>query len=197
VKRTFDVIVALSSLLLLAPVFLAIAIWVRLDSHGPVFFRQERVGRNGRSFRICKFRTMHVQSERAGPQITIGQDVRITQAGKTLRAYKVDELPQLWNVLCGNMSLVGPRPEVPDYVAIYPPEIRDRVLSVRPGITDPASIEFFDEAALLANADDPERHYRQVVLPRKLSVYCSYVDNHGFVSDLHILINTIFRIARH
>ncbi len=146
-KRLFDILCAGVGLLLLSPLLLVVAAWVKLDSPGPVMFRQERVGRFGRSFRIHKFRTMRVDAPTLGPQITIGDDARITRSGRWLRASKVDELPQLWDVLRGAMSLVGPRPEVPRYVAMYPAELRALVLSVRPGITDPASLSFRNEAS--------------------------------------------------
>ena len=139
-KRLFDIAFAGLALLLLCPVLLAVALWVRLDSPGPVFFRQQRVGQGGRPFSIYKFRTMHTGAEAVGPQITVGQDARITRAGTWLRRSKLDELPQFLNVLRGDMSVVGPRPEVPRYVAHYPADLRDKVLSVRPGITDIASI---------------------------------------------------------
>ena len=159
-KRAFDVVVAALGLLLLAPLLLAIGLWIKLDSRGPVFFRQTRIGRFGVPFRIHKFRTMVAEAPALGPPITAGRhDPRITRAGRVLRAAKLDELPQLLDVLAGTMSLVGPRPEVPRYVALYPQALRERVLSVRPGITDPASIAYRDEAALLAAAapDEAER----------------------------------------
>ena len=141
-----------------------------------MFYRQQRVGRHGVPFRIHKFRTMAHDARDAGPQITVGADARITRVGAVLRRHKLDELPQLIDVLQGTMSLVGPRPEVPRYVALYPPELRARVLSVRPGITDLASIAFRDESELLARAADPEREYLQVVMPRKLALAASYAD---------------------
>src|SRR4051794_25699702 len=167
-KRLFDIVLAGFALVLLSPLLLLIALWVKLDSSGPVFFRQERVGRHGVPFRIHKFRTMTHSMVPSGPQITVGADARITQAGQFLRRSKLDELPQLIDVLLGRMSFVGPRPEVPRYVAIYPPQLRDKVLSVRPGITDIASLQFRNESELLAKASDPEREYREVVLPAKL-----------------------------
>jgi len=138
-KRLFDIVCAGLGLLLLSPLLLAVAVWIKLDSRGPVMFRQERVGRFGAPFRIHKFRTMRVDAPRLGPQITIGDDARITRSGRWLRATKVDELPQLWDVLRGAMSLVGPRPEVPRYVALYPAELRELVLSVRPDTTPPSA----------------------------------------------------------
>lgn len=190
-KRVFDVVVAGLGLLLLSPLLVAIAAWIKLDTRGPVFFRQQRVGRGGALFRIHKFRTMRTDAPTLGPQITIGDDNRITPAGRFLRRAKLDELPQLIDVLVGTMSLVGPRPEVPRYVALYPPELRDKVLSVRPGITDRASIEFRDESALLAAAADPEREYTEVVLPVKLRYAADYVDQATLGHDLRLIALTI------
>ena len=190
-KRMFDVAAALTGLVLLAPLFVVVAVWIRLDSPGPVFFRQERVGRGGVPFRIHKFRTMRVAAESPGPALTIGADPRITRAGAFLRRTKIDELPQLIDVLRGDMSIVGPRPEVPDFVAAYPPELRAKVLRVRPGITDPASLQFRDESTLLARAADPEREYRDVVLPAKLRLAADYVDQASLAGDLRLIASTL------
>ena len=190
-KRVFDVAAALTGLVLLAPVFVVVAVWIRLDSPGPVFFRQERVGRGGVPFRIHKFRTMRTAAESSGPALTIGADPRITQAGEFLRRTKLDELPQLIDVLRGDMSIVGPRPELPQFVAGYPPELRAKVLSVRPGITDPASLQFRDESTLLARAVDPEREYREVVLPAKLRLAADYVDQATLAGDLRLIASTL------
>jgi lipopolysaccharide/colanic/teichoic acid biosynthesis glycosyltransferase len=194
-KRLFDVIAALGGLALLSPLLLAIAIWIKLDSRGPVYFRQERVGRAGKPFRIHKFRTMVPDAERRGGPLTVGADPRITSSGAFLRKFKLDELPQLIDVVSGHMSLVGPRPEVPKYVALYPPQVRDVVLSVRPGITDPASIEFRDENALLGTAKDPEQTYVAEILPVKLAHYQRYVETRTFWGDMVIILRTIFAIA--
>jgi lipopolysaccharide/colanic/teichoic acid biosynthesis glycosyltransferase len=191
VKRTFDLLLASLGLALLSPLLLLIALAIKLDSPGPVFYRQQRVGRHGQMFRIHKFRTMLHNERDAGPQITVGSDARITCVGAALRRHKLDELPQLIDVLQGTMSLVGPRPEVPRYVALYPPELRARVLSVRPGITDLASIAFRDESELLARAADPEREYVQVVMPRKLALAASYADAPSLAEDLRILWRTL------
>jgi lipopolysaccharide/colanic/teichoic acid biosynthesis glycosyltransferase len=164
---------------------------VRLDSRGPALFRQVRVGRRGRNFEILKFRSMRSAPSRSGPLISKMGDPRITKVGAFLRRKKLDELPQLFNVLIGDMSLVGPRPEVPKYVALYPAELRNLILSVRPGMTDKASIEFRNEAALLAEATDAERIYIDVILPRKLQIYASYVKNRSFVTDLSIIVSTL------
>jgi lipopolysaccharide/colanic/teichoic acid biosynthesis glycosyltransferase len=190
-KRLFDLLAASFALVVLAPLLLAIAAWIKLDSRGPVFFRQERVGRYGVPFRIRKFRTMAHAPAGSGRQITVGADARITRAGAVLRRAKLDELPQLVDVLLGRMSIVGPRPEVPRYVAIYPPELRDKVLSVRPGITDFASIQFRDESALLACAEDPEREYTEVVMPAKLKLAAQYVDQATLATDLRLIGRTI------
>jgi lipopolysaccharide/colanic/teichoic acid biosynthesis glycosyltransferase len=196
-KRVFDIVCAGLGLMLLAPVLAAIAAWIKLDSPGPVFFRQERVGRYGVPFRIHKFRTMTYAPVASGPQITVGADARITRAGAWLRRLKLDELPQLIDVLLGRMSVVGPRPEVPRYVAIYPPELREKVLSVRPGITDFASLQFRDESSLLARADDPEREYVEVVMPAKLKLAAQYVDQATLATDLRLIGLTLKAIWGH
>lgn len=190
-KRLFDLTLAAVSLLLLAPLLLALAAWVRLDSPGPALFRQERVGRDGRLFRIRKFRSMVHNPDDTGPGITVGLDARITRAGRWLRRSKLDELPQLIDVLQGHMSFVGPRPELPRYVALYPAALRDKVLSVRPGITDLASIEYRGESELLARAADPEREYREVVLPAKLRLAATYVDQASLAFDLKLIWRTV------
>ena len=188
-KRLFDVAASAAGLLLLAPLLLAIAVWIRLDSPGPVFFRQERVGLRGQPFRIFKFRSM--RPDNAGPQITVGADDRITRSGRFIRAYKLDELPQLLNVLLGDMSIVGPRPEVPRYVALYPATVRDEVLSVRPGMTDWASVQYRSESALLAQSPDPERTYVETVLPAKLALCQQYVRERSLLLDLKIIAMTL------
>ena len=194
-KRSFDVLVAAIGLVLLAPLFAFIAAWIKFTSPGPVLFRQERVGRYGRTFQLHKFRTMRADAE-PGPQITVAGDPRITRAGAFLRKYKLDELPQLYDVLKGDMSLVGPRPEVPRYVALYPPAAREVVLSVRPGITDHAAIQFADESELLAKSADPHATYVRELIPRKLQLYESYIRTQSFVGDLKIIVRTVQRIMR-
>lgn len=190
-KRVFDLFFSVIGLLFLVPVFLLIAIWITLDSPGPVFFRQVRVGRFGEPFRIFKFRTMRAEVEAKGKQITVRDDVRITRAGRFLRRYKLDELPQLLNVVKGEMSLVGPRPEVQRYVTLYPEGLREKVLSVPPGMTDYASIEYMDESALLADADDPETVYVERVMPAKLRNYERYVGERSIGMDLKIIFATV------
>ena len=193
-KRLFDIACSATALLLLCPVLLAVALWVRMDSPGPVIFRQQRVGRGGRLFGIFKFRTMRVGAEAAGLPLTVGDDTRITQAGAWLRRSKVDELPQLVNVLWGDMSLVGPRPEVPRYVALYPADLRETVLSVRPGITDLASLAYRNESALLAHSADPERTYAEEILPAKLRYASQYVHTRTLWLDLKILVQTAWTL---
>jgi lipopolysaccharide/colanic/teichoic acid biosynthesis glycosyltransferase len=193
-KRLFDVVAAATGLVLLAPLLLALALWIRLDSAGPALFRQVRVGRHGVPFEILKFRTMCQQAQ-AGRLLTVGRDARITRAGRFLRRSKLDELPQLINVLFGSMSLVGPRPEVPRYVDRYPPEVRRTVLSVAPGITDWAAILYKDENDILGRAADPERAYVETILPVKLAYYQRYVRERSFWLDLRIILRTLAVLA--
>ncbi|OYT98233.1 MAG: sugar transferase [Burkholderiales bacterium PBB1] len=193
-KRLFDLCASGLGLWLLSPLLLLMALAIKLDSPGPVFFRQVRVGRHGVAFRIHKFRTMTNQdtdAEAGTPQLTVGVDPRITRVGALLRRTKLDELAQLIDVFVGDMSLVGPRPEVPRYVALYPPSLRDKVLSVRPGITDPASLAFRDESAQLARAVDPERAYVEAVMPAKLQLSARYVDEASFMGDLQLIAATL------
>lgn len=189
-KRAFDIFFSAGALLVLGPLLLAVALWVKTDSPGQVFFRQRRVGRDGHEFQIYKFRTMTTGAEARGLQITVGSDSRITRSGEFLRKYKIDELPQFLNVLFGDMSVVGPRPEVPRYVALYPERLRSLVLSVRPGITDLASIEYRDENDLLGASDDPEKTYVEVVMPAKLALCEKYVQTCSLWGDLIIIVRT-------
>jgi lipopolysaccharide/colanic/teichoic acid biosynthesis glycosyltransferase len=190
-KRMFDMLGASLALLLLSPLMLAIAAAIKLDSRGPVFFRQQRVGRHGVPFRIHKFRTMVADAPQRGPALTVGDDARITRVGHWLRRTRLDELPQLIDVLAGHMSLVGPRPEVPQYVAHYPAALRERALSVRPGITDPSSLLYLDESEQLARAADPEREYVEVILPRKLQCAADYAARSSLRSDVGVLWRTL------
>lgn len=192
-KRIFDVLAAGLGLLVLSPLLALAALWVRLDSPGPVLFRQVRIGRHGEPFVIHKFRTMRVEP---GAAITVGEDPRITRSGRWLRSTKLDELPQLWDVLRGAMSLVGPRPELPAYVALYPAGLREQVLAVRPGITDPASLAFSHEAELLAAAADPEREYREVIMPAKLRLSADYAARASLHTDLGLILQTLRRVLR-
>ena len=188
-KRLFDIAASCIGLLLLAPVLLGIAVWIKRDSPGPVFFRQQRIGRHGEPFRIYKFRSM--RQDNAGLQITVGADDRITRSGHFIRAYKLDELPQLINVLLGDMSIVGPRPEVPRYVALYPADVRAEVLSVRPGMTDLASVQYRSESTLLAQSSNPEQTYVDTILPAKLALCRQYVRERSFWLDLRIIGMTL------
>ncbi len=193
-KRAFDLLGAVLALLLLSPVMLTVALWIKLDSPGAVFFRQERVGRFGVPFRIHKFRTMREGA--GGLPLTVGDDARITRAGHFLRRTRLDELPQFIDVLQGTMSLVGPRPEVPRYVALYPAALRDRALAVRPGLTDPASLAYIDEARLLAAAADPEREYVERILPVKLQAAVDYAERASLLNDLAVLARTARALLR-
>lgn len=194
-KRAFDLIGASVALLLLALPMAMIALWIRLDSPGPALYRQERVGRGGRIFRIRKFRTMVADADRRGPLLTVGADPRITRAGAWLRRTRLDELPQLLDVLAGHMSLVGPRPEVPRYVAHYPAALRARALALKPGITSPAALAYLDESARLARAADPEREYIEVILPHKLQLAADYAERATLWSDLRVLLCTLRQMA--
>lgn len=192
-KRLFDIVSSGIGLLCLAPVFVVMAIWIKLDSRGPVFYRQTRVGRYGRDFRIFKFRSMRVGSDK-GRQITVGErDPRITRSGYFIRRYKIDELPQLINVFLGDMSVVGPRPEVRKYVDLYSEEQR-KVFQVRPGITDLASIKYSNENELLSQVDDPDTYYIDVIMPDKLAINLEYIRHQSFMGDIKIIFNTLFKI---
>lgn len=192
-KRTFDILFSSIGLLMLVPVFLVMAVWIKADSEGPVFYRQVRVGMHGKLFRIFKFRSMRLGSDKAS-QITIGErDSRITRSGIIIRKYKLDELPQLINVFTGDMSFVGPRPEVPKYVDLYT-EAQRHVLDVRPGITDMASIKYINENELLGKANNPEDYYIHTIMPDKLSINLEYVKNNSFMDDVTIIFKTLSKI---
>ncbi len=194
-KRLFDIVASAIGLLVLWPVFLVIAVLIKLEDGGPVFYRQERIGYKGKPFKIWKFRTMVVNADKLGKPLTVGRDPRITRVGYWLRKFKLDELPQLLNVLLGEMSLVGPRPEVPQYVALYAPEQR-KVLDLVPGITDPASIKFANEAELLAEASDPEKFYIEHVMPTKIRLNMEYASHATLWSDILVILKTLVRIVR-
>jgi lipopolysaccharide/colanic/teichoic acid biosynthesis glycosyltransferase len=194
-KRLFDLLVSFCGLALLSPVLLYVALAIRREDGGPVFYRGERTGRGGRSFRIFKFRTMVVDAEKLGAASTADDDPRITRAGRRLRKYKLDELPQLINVLTGDMSLVGPRPEVKRYTDLYAGEEK-AILSVRPGITDWASIWNSDEGALLAGQADPDRYYEEHIRPEKIRLQLRYVRERSFRTDVRILLETLRVILR-
>ena len=194
-KRLFDILASGVGLLFLSPLFLFVAIWIKLDSTGPVFYRQIRVGRYNRDFKLLKFRSMYIGSDKKG-LITIGDhDFRVTPSGYYIRKYKLDELPQLINVFIGDMSLVGPRPEVRKYVDLYTSE-QMHVLDVRPGITDEASIYYRNENELLGRSSDPERYYRDVVMQDKLRINLEYVKRHSFWNDLKLIFKTIIVVLR-
>jgi lipopolysaccharide/colanic/teichoic acid biosynthesis glycosyltransferase len=192
-KRALDLTVATLGLVATAPGLGLIALLVRSSGPGPVIFRQERVGRYGRPFRIHKFRTLRIDA--SGPLVSASGDCRVTRIGAALRSTKLDELPQLWDVLRGEMSLVGPRPEVPTYAALWTAEQRETILAVRPGITDPVSILFVNEAEELALTADPDRHYRTELLPRKAQLYAEYVQTRSLTGDLVILLRTMQTLA--
>ena len=193
-KRIFDIILSLFGLIILLPFMLIIAIFIKLDSKGTVFFKQVRVTKNGREFKIFKYRTMRAGSDKYS-QITVGKDDRITKIGSFLRKYKLDEIPQLINVLIGDMSLVGPRPEVPKYVALYTEEQRE-ILKVRAGITDYASIEFSNENDILANEADPEKAYIEKIMPRKIELNKKYLSEISVMTDIKIILLTIKKILK-
>ena len=193
-KRIFDIILSLFGLIILLPFMLIIAIFIKLDSKGPVFFKQIRVTKGGREFKIFKYRTMKVGSDKYS-QITVGKDNRITGIGSFLRKYKLDEIPQLINVLIGDMSLVGPRPEVPKYVVLYTDEQKE-ILKVRAGITDYASIEFSDENDLLASEKDPEKAYIEKIMPKKIELNKKYLSEISVLTDIKIILLTIKKILK-
>lgn len=194
-KRFFDLIVSVIGILLICPILLIIAVWIKLDSRGPIFYLQERVGFHNKDFRIIKFRSMQIGSDK-GSLVTIGgRDPRITRSGYYIRKYKLDELPQLFNVFVGNMSIVGPRPEVRHYVNYWTEE-QLHVLDVRPGITDPASIKFRNENDLMEQAEDPEYYYINVVMQEKLKLYLEYVNHHSFWGDIKIIFHTFAAIIK-
>jgi len=194
-KRLFDIAASAIGLLVLWPVFLVIAVLIKLEDGGPVFYRQERIGYKGSPFKIWKFRTMVVNADKLGKPLTVGRDPRITRVGYWLRKFKLDELPQLLNVLLGEMSLVGPRPEVPQYMALYTPEQR-KVLDLVPGITDPASIKFANEAELLAEASNPEKFYIEHIMPTKIRLNMEYASHATLWSDILVILKTLVRIVR-
>ena len=192
-KRLFDIVASGLGLIILCPLFLILAIWIKLDSPGPVFYRQVRVGRYNKDFRIFKFRSMRIGADR-GSLVTIGaRDARVTNSGYYIRKFKLDEFPQLINVFIGDMSLVGPRPEVRHYVDYWTPE-QMRVLDVRPGMTDPASIKFRNENELMEKAEDPESYYINELMQEKLNLYLEYVDNRSFLGDIGLIFKTVWLV---
>ena len=195
-KRIFDLTFSLLGLIICSPIFIVAPIFIKLDSKGPVFFRQERVGKNFKSFKIYKFRTMRYDPEEKGPMITVGGDRRVTEVGKFLRQYKVDELPQLFNVLKGEMSFVGPRPEVREYVQLFKKDYK-KLLRIRPGITDPASIKYSDEERVLSSSENWEEEYKKRILPEKIDLSLQYVEQHNIMTDLKIILKTLLKARRY
>ena len=194
-KRLFDIVASGMGLVVLSPLFLVLAIWIKLDSKGPVFYRQVRVGYKNKDFRIFKFRSMRMGADK-GSLVTIGgRDPRVTKSGYWIRKFKLDELPQLINVFIGDMSLVGPRPEVRHYVDYWTPE-QMHALDVRPGITDPASIKFRNENELMEKAEDPEKYYIEVIMQEKIKLYLEYVEEHNFFYDLGLIFKTFLVIVK-
>jgi len=194
-KRLLDFIASSIGLLLLTPFFAIISVLIKLDSSGPIFFRQPRVGVGFRLFRIFKFRTMVTDAEKLGAQVSTGDDPRITRVGGLLRKYKIDELPQLINVITGDMSLVGPRPEVPRYVEVFRNEYED-ILTIKPGITDFASLEFKDENELLKASENPEEKYLKEILPAKIEYYRKYLHEQSLVTDIKLILKTLWEVIR-
>lgn len=189
-KRIFDILTSFFGIIIISPILIIVAFFIKLQMPGPVFFIQTRIGKEGKEFRLLKFRTMRVKPKTSEGSFDAGDQSRITPFGKILRKTKLDELPQLINVLKGDMSLVGPRPEVRKWTAVYP-ERWAIVLQVKPGITDNASIEFRNEEELLAQSSNPEETYRDIILPRKLELYIDYVHHQSFFGDLMIILRTI------
>ncbi|MCR1951893.1 sugar transferase [Clostridium sp. DSM 100503] len=192
IKRIFDFLASLLGIIILSPILLIVAIAIKIDSKGNILFMQKRIGKNGVPFYIYKFRTMVSDAEKIGKQITVGKDNRITKVGAFLRKYKIDELPQLFNVLRGDMSLVGPRPEVPKYVDLYT-ESEKRVLEVRPGITDLASLRYKDENDILGNVDNPEEYYINVIMKDKLKLNLEYIEKSNLIFDISLIFKTIIK----
>ena len=196
IKRIFDLFFALSGLVVLGPFLILVALWIKLDSKGPVFFKQKRVGRFEKVIEVYKFRSMVTDAESKGLRITVDKDPRITNSGHFIRKYKIDELAQLINVINGSMSLVGPRPEVQEYINEYPQAIKDKVLSVKPGITDYASIEFKDENSMLDGAENPKDIYINEILPIKQKYYIQYVNEQTLWLDIKLIFKTIIAIIK-
>lgn len=196
IKRIFDLFFALIGLIFLSPFLIVIALWIKLDSKGAVFFTQKRIGQFEKEIYVYKFRSMVIDAENKGLKITVGRDPRITNSGHFIRKYKIDELAQLINVINGTMSLVGPRPEVKEYISEYPQYIKDKVLSVKPGITDYASIEFKNENAMLEGAENPHDIYINEILPIKQKYYIQYVDEQSLWLDIKLIYLTIIAIIK-
>lgn len=195
-KRLFDILASSIGLIVISPLFLILAIWIKLDSKGPVFYKQDRVGRGNKDFKLYKFRSMRVGADKDGLLTIGGRDSRLTRSGYYIRKYKLDEFPQLINVLIGDMSLVGPRPEVRKYVDMYTLE-QMHVLDVRPGITDAASIKYRNENELLEKAENPDEYYIKVIMQDKLRINLEYVKNHSFLNDIKFIFSTFWAIVKY
>jgi lipopolysaccharide/colanic/teichoic acid biosynthesis glycosyltransferase len=195
VKNSFDFIVSLIGLILLFPLFMILSMLIIFNDHGPVFFKQTRVGKGGKNFILYKFRSMKVVDTGSEATFEPGNTGRVTAIGRLLRRTKLDELPQLFNVLKGDMSFVGPRPEIRTWVDVYPEEW-NQILTVKPGITDNASLEFSNEESILAGSDNPEQTYREIILPRKLELYKQYIIQHSFPGDLKLMLMTVILVLK-
>ncbi len=193
-KRIFDIVSSVSALVILFPFLVIISIWILVDSRGGIFYKQIRVGKNKKEFSLLKFRSMRPDSDKSG-QLTVGNDSRITGVGKILRKTKLDEIPQLLNVIMGDMSIVGPRPEVPKYVTLYNTS-QQKVLNVLPGLTDYASLEYIDEQSVLGKSDNPEKTYIDEVMPAKLELNLKYIEERSFMVDIKLIFKTIFKIFK-
>lgn len=194
-KRLFDILASFLGLIIISPLFMVLAIWIKLDSKGPVFYKQERVGRGNKDFKLYKFRSMRVGADKDGLLTIGGRDSRLTRSGYYIRKYKLDEFPQLINVLIGDMSFVGPRPEVRKYVDMYTLE-QMHVLDVRPGITDAASIKYRNENELLEKAENPDEYYIKVIMQDKLRINLEYVKDHSFLNDIKLIFSTFRAIVK-
>ncbi len=194
-KRIIDIVLALLALLILLPLFLVISMLIVFESNGGAFYSQTRIGKNERPFKLYKFRSMRTDADKKGLLTVGGRDPRITKVGYFLRKYKLDELPQLWNILKGDMSIVGPRPEVKRYVDLYSAE-QKKVLQVRPGLTDYASLQFINENELLAKSDTPEKTYIETIMPQKLDLNLQYIEEQGFGTDMKIILKTVLKIVK-
>ncbi len=189
-KRVFDIVASALGIVILSPLYLYIAVWIKLSSKGPIFYVQKRVGQGGKEFNLYKFRSMVVDADKRGPGVTSSDDPRITKVGKFIRDTKIDELPQLFNVLKGDMSFVGPRPELKKFVDAKAKEY-EKVLSIKPGITDNAAIAFRDEEQIMSQYNDKERAYIDIVLPQKIELYYKYIDNISFINDIKLILKTL------
>ena len=189
-KRVFDIVASALGIVILSPLYIYIAVWIKLSSKGPIFYVQKRVGQGGKEFNLYKFRSMVVDADKRGPGVTSSDDPRITKVGKFIRDTKIDELPQLFNVLKGDMSFVGPRPELKKFVDAKAKEY-EKVLSIKPGITDNAAIAFRDEEQIMSQYNDKERAYIDIVLPQKIELYYKYIDNISFINDIKLILKTL------